>query len=94
VAPPAVQAVASRSDASTATVAVHRHQSPGSGIGLLAFGLLLFVVYEVLVDLPTVLRVNTGLDIAPDVAFGLRFFAILFVAAGALLGLLALRDRR
>lgn len=76
------------------TVAVHRHQSPGGGIGLLTFGLLLFVVYEILVDLPLVLRVNTGLDVAPDVAFGLRFFAFLFVAAGALLGLSAVRDRR
>jgi ribosomal protein S27AE len=89
----AVQADASRT-AATAAVVVHRHQSPGSGIGLLTFGLLLFVVYEILVDLPIVLRVNTGLDIAPDVAFGLRFFAFLFVAAGALLGLSAVRDRR
>lgn len=86
------QAVTPRTFAGTA--AVHRHQSPGSGIGLVTFGLLLFVMYEVLVDLPIVLSVNTGLDVAPDVAFGLRFFAFLFVAIGAILGLTAIRDRR
>jgi predicted RNA-binding Zn-ribbon protein involved in translation (DUF1610 family) len=86
------QAVTARTFAGTA--AVHRHQSPGSGIGLVTFGLLLFVMYEVLVDLPIVLSVNTGLDVAPDVAFGLRFFAFLFVAIGAILGLTAIRDRR
>jgi predicted RNA-binding Zn-ribbon protein involved in translation (DUF1610 family) len=73
---------------------VHRHQSPGSGIGLVTFGLLLFVMYEVLVDLPIVLSVNTGLVVTSDVAFGLRFFAFLFVAIGAILGLSAIRDRR
>jgi predicted RNA-binding Zn-ribbon protein involved in translation (DUF1610 family) len=72
----------------------HRHQSPGGGIGLITFGLLLFLVYEILVDLPIVLSVNTGLVVSADVAFGLRFFAILFVAVGAILGLSAIRDRR
>jgi predicted RNA-binding Zn-ribbon protein involved in translation (DUF1610 family) len=86
------QAVTTRTFAGTA--AVHRHQSPGSGIGLVTFGLLLFVVYEVLVDLPIVLSVNTGVDVAPNVAFGLHFFAFLFVAIGAILGLTAIRDRR
>lgn len=94
VAPVTRSGAASTTAAAAATTVVHRHQNPGSGIGLLVFGLLLFVLYEVLVDLPIVLRVNTGLDVAPDVAFGLRFFAFLFVAAGALLGLSALRDRR
>jgi len=80
--------------ASMASPGVHRHRSPGSGIGLVGFGMVLFVVYEILVDLPIVLTVNTGVSIAPDVAFGLRFFAFLFVAVGAILGLYAVRDHR
>jgi hypothetical protein len=76
-----------------ATIA-HRHPSPGSAIGLVTIGLLLFVMYEVLVDLPAVLAVNTGLFVAPDVAFGLRFSAIFFVAVGAIVGLSAIRARR
>jgi len=79
---------------SIASTSVHRHRSPESGIGLVGFGMILFVVYEILVDLPVVLTVNTGVSIAPDIAFGLRFFAFLFVAVGAILGLYAVRDRR
>ena len=87
-----VPSVATRPAA--ATTITHRHPSPGSAIGLVSFGLLLFVVYEVLVDLPAVLSVNTGFILAPDVAFGLHFFAFLFVAVGAILGLSAIRARR
>jgi hypothetical protein len=86
------QSVATRP--AVATAITHRHPSPASAIGLVAFGLLLFVMYEVLVDLPIVLSVNTGLVLTPDVAFGLRFFAFLFVAVGAILGLSAIRARR
>ena len=78
----------------SATAMKHRHRSPGSGIGLVGFGMALFVVYEVLVDLPAVLTLNGRIVLAPDVAFGLRFFAFVFVAVGAILGLLAVRDRR
>ena len=72
----------------------HRHRSPGSGIGLVGFGILLFVLYELLVDLPGVLSYTTGIAVAPDLAFGLRFFAFVFVALGAIMGLSAVRDRR
>ena len=78
---------------STATI-VHRHRSPGSGISLVGFGVLLFVLYEVLVDLPSVLSYQTGIAVAPDLAFGLRFFAFVLVAVGAIMGLSAVRDRR
>ena len=77
-----------------AAVVVHRHRSPGSGIGLAALGLLLFVLYEALVDLPAVLTFKTGIVLTPDVAWGLRFFAFVFVAGGAILGLSSVRDRR
>lgn len=72
----------------------HRHRSPGGGIGLVGFGVLLFLLYEVLVDLPMALSSSSGVLIAPDVAFGLRFFAFVFVAIGAIMGLSAVRDRR
>ena len=77
-----------------AAVVVHRHRSPGSGIGLAALGLVLFVLYEALVDLPAVLTFKTGIVLTPDVAWGLRFFAFVFVAGGAILGLSSVRDRR
>jgi len=77
-----------------ATPITHRHRSPGSGIGLLGFGVVLFVLYELLVDLPGVLSYTTGIAVAPDLAFGLRFFAFVFVALGAIMGLSAVRDRR
>ncbi len=72
----------------------HRHRSPGSGISLVGFGVILFVLYELLVDLPGVLSYTTGIAVAPDLAFGLRFFAFVFVALGAIMGLSAVRDRR
>src|SRR6266705_2833510 len=78
---------------STSTI-THRHRSPGSGIGLVGFGIILFVLYELLVDLPGVLSYTTGIAVAPDLAFGLRFFAFVFVALGAIRGLSAVRDRR
>ncbi len=78
----------------SAAVVVHRHRSPGGGIGLAALGLVLFLLYETLVDLPAVLTFNTGIVLTPDVAWGLRFFAFVFVAGGAILGLSSVRDRR
>src|SRR2546429_8669124 len=72
----------------------HPDRSPGSGIGLVGFGMVLFVLYEVLVDLPVALSTASASLLAPDVAFGLRFFAFVFVAVGAIMGLYAVRDRR
>src|SRR5207245_8422165 len=77
-----------------ATTVTHRHRSPGSGISLVAFGVILFVLYEMLIDLPAALSYSTGIAVAPDLAFGLRFFAFVFVALGAIMGLSAVRDRR
>jgi len=77
-----------------ATRVTHGHRSPGSGISLVSFGVILFVVYEMLVDLPAAFSYSTGIAVAPDLAFGLRFFAFVFVALGAIMGLSAVRDRR
>ncbi len=76
-----------------AAAAVHKHHSPTSGIGLLGLGLALYVVYAVFVEFPTMFAMPVTLSLAPDVASTLRFFAFLFVAAGAMAGLWALRDR-
>lgn len=76
-----------------ATPTGHRHRNPGSGIGLVGLGLVLFVVYEALVDVPAILSINTGIAVTNDLAFALRFFAFAFVAAGAMIGLAAVRDR-
>lgn len=83
----------SHATSTTAATVVHRQRSPGSGIGLLGFGMVLFVIYEVLVDLPAALSIRGGAGIGPDVAFALRFFAFIFVAVGAILGLSAVRDQ-
>jgi predicted RNA-binding Zn-ribbon protein involved in translation (DUF1610 family) len=88
----AVSHTASTSTA-TSTAVVHRHRSPGSGIGLLGFGMVLFVIYEILVDLPAALSIRGGALIGPDVGFALRFFAFVFVAVGAILGLSAVQDQ-
>jgi len=75
----------------------HDHASPPEPrerIGLVGFGIILFVLYELLVDLPGALSYTTGIAVAPDLAFGLRFFAFVFVALGAIMGLSAVRDRR
>lgn len=89
-------ATAVRSLSTTTSVAAitHRHQSPGSGIGLVWFGVVLFMLYEVLVDLPAALSYDSGVLITPNVAWGLRFFGFFFVAVGAILGLSAVRHRR
>src|SRR5947208_2767161 len=77
-----------------ATPVTHRHRSPGSGISFVGFGVILFVLYEMLVDLPSALSYSTVIAVTPDLAFGLRFFSFVFVALGAILGLSAVRDRR
>ena len=82
------------SAAAASSLLVHRHRSPGSGIGLMVLGIALFVVYEILVDLRAALAIDLGISLSSDVAWGLRFFAFLFVAAGAMLGLLSVRDQR
>ncbi len=80
--------------AAVPSIAVHRHRSPGSGIGLMMMGLVLFVLYELLVDLPTALAFSTGIALTPDVEWGMRFFGFVFIAIGAMIGLFSVRDRR
>ncbi len=61
---------------------------------LMMMGLVLFVLYELLVDLPTALAFSTGIALTPDVEWGMRFFGFVFIAIGAMIGLFSVRDRR
>jgi len=88
----AVSQATSRTTASSTRV-VQRQRSPASGIGLLGFGMVLFVIYEIVVDLPAALSIRGGPLIGPDVGFALRFFAFVFVVVGTILGLSAVRDQ-
>jgi hypothetical protein len=75
-------------------IAAQRHRQPGTGIGLLAFGLVLFIVEEILVELPSVFSLNLGINVPVEYAVVIRFFAFLLVALGAIVGLWALRENR
>ncbi len=74
-------------------VSAHRHSNPNAGIGLVAFGIILFIAEVVLVEAPAVFSMNLGINVAPEYALVIRFFAFLFVALGAIAGLMAVRDR-
>ena len=75
------------------TLSAHRHSNPGAGIGLVAFGIILFLVEEFLVEFPRVFSVNVGINVPAEFALVVRFFAFLFVALGAIAGLMAMRER-
>ena len=87
---PAARAVPA---AATAT-AVHRHRSPSTGIGLAAFGLLMWATYQVFVILPTLVPLSLGVTIPPDAAFLLQFLGLLFLGVGLLAGLASVKGRR
>jgi hypothetical protein len=91
----ATSAVAVARTTSTAVAAtVHRHRSPGNAIGLVGFGMVLLVLYELLVDLPAALASGSAPLLGLDVGFGLRFFGFLFLGFGIIMGLYAVRDQR
>jgi len=74
-------------------IVVHLHRSPMSGIGLIALGLVMWLVYEVLVEFPVYLGMAPALRVPTDVGFLLRFSGFLFVALGTITGFLAARSR-
>lgn len=74
-------------------IVLHRHGSPGSGIALLAFGLMLYVAYAALTLIPDVLSYpRPPLLGNADLAL-LNFLAFLLMALGAVVGLYSLRHR-
>lgn len=88
---PAAQ-VATLTEAKPAIV-VHRHHNPASGIGLAGLGLVMWVIYEVVVEVPRFFPVDLGITLQREYAFLLQFLGLLFVGVGVLVGLAALKDR-
>jgi len=72
---------------------VHHHQNPGSGIGLVGFGLIVYVVYAFFAYIGPMIGEPTPSSVSLDMLAVLQFFAFLFVALGAMMGLMALRHR-
>ncbi|MEK6988278.1 MAG: SAP domain-containing protein [Candidatus Thermoplasmatota archaeon] len=75
------------------TVSAHRHAHPSTGIGLVAFGLVLFILEELLVEFPAVFPMPFGINLPAEAVVVIRFLAFFFVALGAIAGLMALRER-
>jgi hypothetical protein len=75
-------------------IETHRHRSPGAGIGVAAFGLFLWLAYELFVAIPAAFATPPAVAIPSDVAFVLQFLGTLLLGGGLLAGLSALRDRR
>jgi endogenous inhibitor of DNA gyrase (YacG/DUF329 family) len=74
-------------------VMVHRHASPAMGMGLIGVGLALWVIYEFFAVLAPATNVAINNPFTPALGAFMVFFAFIFVAGGALLGLSNLRDR-
>jgi hypothetical protein len=75
------------------TSTAYAHHSRASGVGLIGFGLALFVLVEFFTVLAPLANLAIGNPFTTEMAALTQFFAFLFVAAGAMLGLSALRDR-
>jgi hypothetical protein len=91
--PVSVDKAVSSVSAFPARTLVHHHQNPGSGIGLLGFGLIVYVVYAFFAYLGPIFGTPTPSAVSSDILAVLQFFAFLFVALGAIAGLMALRHR-
>ncbi len=88
----AAEAVAPQAVARS-VVAIHQHGSAGTGIGLIGFGLALYVIVEFFVTLAPLANLPINNPFTGEMAALTEFFAILFIAAGAMLGLWSMRDR-
>ncbi len=89
----AMPSLAASTSASTATVSVHRHGNPMSGVGLIVFGIILFVLNAVVYTLPPLLNYDSPVILTPSEGVLLDFAAFLLVAVGAILGFAAVRHR-
>ncbi len=76
-----------------AEVAAHHHRSPSTGISLAGLGLVMWVLYEILVEVPRFFPVDFGITLQREYAFLLQFFGLLFVALGVIVGIAALKHR-
>ena len=74
-------------------VETHRHGSPASGAGLVGLGIALYIVYAFFGFLGAMLGFVTPAGVTQEMLDLLQFFAFVFVALGAIVGLYGLRDR-
>jgi len=86
-------AAAAPAAAPARAIIVHHHGSPAGGAGLVGFGLALYIVYAFFAYLGDMLGFVRPAGITPAMLDLLQFFAFLFVALGAIVGLYGLRDR-
>lgn len=72
---------------------IHHHGSAGTGIGLIGFGLALYIIVEFFATLAPLANLAINNPFTAEMAALTEFFAILFIAAGAMVGLWSMRDR-
>ncbi len=73
-------------------IMIHHHGSAGTGIGLIGFGLALYVIVEFFATLAPLANLPINNPFTGEMAALTEFFAILFIAAGTMLGLWSMRD--
>jgi len=74
-------------------VVIHHHASPAVGMGLIGLGLALWIIVEFFTVLAPAMSLAINNPFTGSLGSVTVFFAFIFVAAGALLGLSNLRDR-
>ena len=62
-------------------------------MGLVAFGLVMWIGYVVFVEVPRVFSVTLPVSLTSEIAFLLQTAGILFVSLGAIVGLAGTREQ-
>ncbi len=89
----AVAPVRTSGASSVRGIIVHRHESPSMGIGLMGFGVVLYIVYAFFAYLGPALGAVPSASVTGDVLAVLQFSGFLLLAFGAILGLWAVRHQ-
>lgn len=74
-------------------IIIHHHANPAAAMGLLGLGLALWIIVEFFAVLAPAMSLGIDNPFSAASADLVQFFAVLFVAGGALMGLSSLRDR-
>ncbi|HYM39399.1 MAG TPA: SAP domain-containing protein [Thermoplasmata archaeon] len=90
---PAATASSTTTGISRPAIVIHHHASPAMGMGLIGVGVVLWIIYEVFGVLAPAVNLAVNSPFSDGLGAFIEFFAFLFVAAGALIGLSSLRDR-
>ena len=80
--------------ASVRATSAHAHRSPASGIGLVGFGLALYVVFSFFAYFGPLMGVARPAAVSAEILAVLQFFAFLLVSVGAIVGLVSLRHQQ